>query len=180
MFNPQRDRLVTEAKWWERATFAHHQWLKGATPEESFADCSTFVAGCFRAVGIFMADVPSLPSDWFLHTKKEWYLEELQKHTLQYAVTETGLEQLRQDAEQDGRHYFPTVHAPQPGDIVIVKDTAIGAKVFSHGCIVVEWPIVIHCFPPCVMRSNIHTYPAFSGRKLKFFDPFAVTTDVKG
>jgi len=142
----QRDVLVYEALSWERTPFQHGQCVKGVA-----ADCSTFLATCYRAVGIFRADIEQLPSDWFLHTSKESYLNELQKHATEF---DSG------------------VRTPQPGDIMIVKDTAIGARVFSHGCIVVEWPIVIHCFPPCVMRSNALAYPAFQNRKLKFFNPW--------
>ena len=142
-----RKFLVREALSWERTPFMHGQCVKGVG-----ADCSTFIAACFRKVGIFRADIPHLPADWFVHTTKEQYLNELQRWAVEYD---------------------PADHQPQPGDIMIVKDTAIGAKVFSHGCIVVEWPMVIHCFPPCVMRSNVKSYPAFQNRKLKFFDPFA-------
>lgn len=141
-----RKAVIEEALSWERTKFEHGQCLKGVS-----ADCSTFLASCYRVAGIFRADIPHLPADWFVHTRKEQYLEELMRHA---------------------REYDPVQVKPQPGDIVIVKDTAIGAKVFSHGAIVVNWPTVIHCFPPCVMRSNALQFAAFKNRKLKFFNPF--------
>jgi cell wall-associated NlpC family hydrolase len=146
----RREELVKEALSWNGKTkFAHGQCLKGVA-----ADCSTYIAACYRSVGLFKADIPVLPPDWFVHTTKQHYLEELMKHTVEFTLKEK---------------------TPEPGDIVIVKDIAIGAKVYSHGAIILFWgiePRVIHCFPPCVMISNPYRFPAFAGKPLKFFDPF--------
>jgi hypothetical protein len=147
----RRAAVVAEALSWRGSKFAHGQCCKGVA-----VDCSTFIAACYRSIGLFQADIPTLAADWFIHTTKEFYLTELQKFATEFTLAS---------------------RTPQPGDIIIVKDVAIGAKVFSHGAIVVHWgpvPEVIHCFPPCAMTSNPLRFPAFVGKALKFFNPFMV------
>jgi cell wall-associated NlpC family hydrolase len=145
----QRRALVHEALSWQHTKFSHGQCLKGVA-----ADCSTFIAACYREVGVFQATVPHLAPDWFVHTSKEWYLGELMQHAVEFD---------------------PKQRPPQPGDIVLVKDSAVGAKVFSHAAIVVNWPTVIHCFPPVgVMRSDLRSYPCFQNKALRFFNPWGV------
>jgi cell wall-associated NlpC family hydrolase len=151
--DPRRAALTAEALSWRQTQFVHGQCLKGVA-----ADCSTFLAACFREIGLFQANIPALQPDWFVHTKKEQYLEELQRHAVEFTLKDKQ---------------------PEPGDIILVKDVALGAKVFSHGAIVLRWgrqPEVIHCFPPCVMTSNPLRFPAFVGKQLKYFDPFAPAT----
>lgn len=151
--DPRRQVLVEEALSWNgRTKFEHGQCIKNVA-----ADCSTYIAACYRSIGLFKADIPTLPADWFIHTKKQHYLEELMKHAVEFTLKDK---------------------TPEPGDIMIVKDIALGAKVFSHGAIVVSWvpePKVIHCYPPCVMTSNPYRFAAFVGKPLKFFDPFSLT-----
>lgn len=142
----QRQAVVAEATSWLGTPFMHGQCVKGAG-----CDCATFLASCYRTAGVFRAEIPELQPDWFLHTSKEQYLDELRRHA---------------------QAFDPKERDPQPGDIMIVKDTAIGAKVYSHGAIVLRWPIVIHCFPPAVMMSSVVTYPAFVARKLLLFNPW--------
>ncbi len=80
-------------------------------------DCLTLLACTFENAGLLpRIDIPHYPKDWMHHRDAERYLEGL----LQYAV------------EIDG--------PPLPGDIVLWKF----GRCFSHGAIVVEWPIVVH------------------------------------
>lgn len=146
----KRQALMAEALSWQNTGFEHGQCLKGV-----LADCSTFPASCYRHVGLFRPEIPVLPPDWFLHTRTEVYLKEL----LRYAV-----------------EFTPAEKTPEPGDFVLFKDVSVGAKVCSHGALVVEWGIrqrVIHAFPPRVMVSNVRTFPALAHKPMRFFDPFA-------
>jgi cell wall-associated NlpC family hydrolase len=81
-------------------------------------DCGLFLAACYRAAGI---DVPIefglFRHDWHLHTKEERYLEAVERYTR-------------------------PVETPESGDLVLVR-THKNAP-FSHGGIVLEWPLVIH------------------------------------
>ena len=80
-------------------------------------DCLTLLAEVFAGAGLLpRIDIPHYPKDWMHHRDAERYLEGL----LQYAIEiETP---------------------PQPGDIVLWKF----GRCFSHGAIVIEWPMVVH------------------------------------
>jgi hypothetical protein len=90
-----------------------------------------------------------VPQQWFLNTKKDLYLDYLSKYATEYS--------------QLAAHTSPLA-----GDIICVKTR----WVYSHGAIVIAWPFVIHCYPPCVMRSSVLSNPVFAGRQLKFFNPW--------
>lgn len=145
MLNEQEQRaaVVIEARTWIRTPFHHASRLKGVG-----ADCETFLCEVFSAAGLFQArNIPYVPQQWFLNTREELYL----KYLSQYAV-----------------EFDPAKRPPEPGDIVCVKSR----WVYSHGAIVIAWPRVIHCHPPCVMESSAIFNPVFQGRMMKFFNPW--------
>jgi|SRR6516165_2547031 len=142
----QRAAVVTEALSWLQTPFAHDQCVKGVG-----ADCATFIAAVYGKVGVFRADVPHFQPDWFLHTTKESYVEGIEQHAVEFD---------------------PDERPPVQADIVIVRDVAIGAQVYSHGAIVLDWPNVVQCFPPCVMRANTRYFPAFQNKQLRLFNPW--------
>ena len=110
-------------------------------------DCATFLELVYATCNIFVAgELPDLSPQWFLHADREWYLEYLSKYATEF-----------------------TDRLPQPGDIVCARH----GRAYSHGAIVTEWPRVIHCFPPCVMETNALYDPQYTGRLLKYFDPFS-------
>ena len=92
-------------------------------------DCLTLLAEVFHEAGLVpTVPVEFYPKDWMHHRDNERYLEGLLKYT--------------REIEPD----------PRPGDIVLWK---IG-RCFSHGAIVVQWPIVIHaCAGLHVMLEDI-------------------------
>jgi cell wall-associated NlpC family hydrolase len=143
----QRDAVIVEARSWMGTPFRHGARLKGIN-----ADCETFLAEVYALTGVFTArDIPYVPSQWFLNGREELYLQYLSRYATEYEFTPgTG---------QDD---------PKPGDIICVKHR----WVHSHGAIVLEWPHVIHCHPPCVMDSDVFSNPIFRGRELKFFNPW--------
>ncbi len=63
---------------------------------------------------------PEYSSQWHLHRSDELYLKEIEKFCRQV-------------------DHPP---APQPADLVVIHF----GRTFSHGAIVVEWPIVIHSY----------------------------------
>lgn len=80
-------------------------------------DCITLLAGVFENAGLISrVDIPHYPSDWMAHRDAERYMEGLMK----YSHEITGL--------------------PHPGDIALWKF----GRCFSHGAIVIDWPVVIH------------------------------------
>jgi len=82
-------------------------------------DCAQILVGVFANVGLIepMA-LPHYPMDWNLHRDEERYLDILAHYTRE------------------------TEKQPQPGDIVVWKF----GRCFSHGAVVVAWPIVIHAY----------------------------------
>jgi cell wall-associated NlpC family hydrolase len=147
----QRAAVVREALPWERTPYRSKGRLKGIA-----ADCGTFLHEVFARCGVLPAtiDLPALPPQWFLNRDREWYIEYLSRYFVEYSPSESPDIQQRK--------------SPQPGDVV----AALHGRVYSHGAIVVAWPEVIHCFPPCVMRSSAIYNPVYAGRKLRFFDPW--------
>lgn len=81
-------------------------------------DCLTLLSCIFEESGLIPTiDIPYYPQDWHLHRSEERYLKGLLKYTKEIEV-------------------------PKPGDIALWKF----GKCYSHGAIVVEWPLVIHSY----------------------------------
>ncbi len=91
-------------------------------------DCLTLLAEVFHEASLTpKIDIPFYPQDWMHHRDAERYMEGLMK----YAKEIPG--------------------EPQPGDIVLWRV----ARCFSHGAIVVNWPIIIHAQAGCnVVQEN--------------------------
>jgi len=91
-------------------------------------DCLTLLAEIFHEAGIVPCiEIPYYPHDWHLHRGQECYLTGLLQHTHEI--------------------YTP----PQPGDIALWKF----GRCFSHGAIVVAWPMIIHAYigRACVLEN---------------------------
>ena len=170
----QRAAVIAEARTWLRTPFFH-----GARLKTVGADCESFICEVFAAAGVFTAQgIPYVPPQWFLNTKEELYLKYLSKYAVEYQVVGAWpLVVGQKEATPLGQRPEPVPSAaegtngqrlPLSGDIICVKHR----WVYSHGAIVVAWPRVIHCFPPCVMESNIFYNPVFAHRELKFFNPW--------
>ena len=135
------------AREWKGTPFIHEARLKGIG-----ADCETFLSAVFSEAGIFEArDVPRISAQWFLNTREDLYLNFLRKYTGEYEFTPG-----------------PDAVTPQPGDIICVRHR----WVYSHGALVTDWPMVIHCFPPKVLEANVLYNPVFVNREIKYFNPW--------
>jgi cell wall-associated NlpC family hydrolase len=117
----------------QRIIEAAHTWLgtpyhTGARVKGAGVDCLTLLAEVYTEAGVIpRVEIPYYPHDWHLHRGQERYLEGL----LCYA------------------HEIPS--PPQPGDIALWKF----GRCFSHGAIVVDWPVIIHAYVgrACVMEN---------------------------
>ncbi len=110
------------------------------------ADCGTLLICVYAEAGVIDKFEPKAYSRQFhLHRDEEWYLEYVKSWATQ-------------------------VETPQPGDIAMWK---IG-RIYSHGAIVVAWPLVIHALAKelFVMRDDI-SRGALASRTPIFFDPWA-------
>ncbi len=106
-----------------RAVQAAYTWLgtpyhTGGRVKSAGVDCLTLLAEVFTEAGLVeRIDIPYYPNDWHLHRESERYLQGL-------------------------LHYTQEVTEPLPGDIALWKF----GRCFSHGAIVVEWPVIIHAY----------------------------------
>ena len=108
------------------------------------ADCAMFPLSVYQECGILPKDYqpPEYSVQWHLHRSEELYLKEIDKF-----VTEINGE-------------------PQPADFVVFQF----GRTYSHGAIVVDWPIVIHSYiPHGVTLSDALRDGELLGRKCKFF-----------
>lgn len=102
----------------EARTWLGTRFHHGQWVKGAGVDCLGLIYGVYRAVGIVgEIEIPFYRPDFMHHRDGESYLEGL----LQY-----------------GRE----VERPEPGDIALFKY----GRVFGHGAIVVEWPLLIHAF----------------------------------
>lgn len=115
MSDELRNGIVEEAKTWLGTKFHHEARLKGVG-----VDCGNLLAAVFEAVGLLEPmKIEHYPPDFMLHRSEEWYLQRVTEHA----------------AEVDyGRSL------PMPGDVALFRF----GRVYSHGGIVVDWPLIIH------------------------------------
>lgn len=93
-------------------------------------DCAQLLVGVFSAVELIAPpEIEHYPPDWHLHRAGERYLGIVLDHA-------------REIAGQ-----------PLPGDIALWRF----GRCFSHGAVVVDWPLVIHAYlgRPCVLEDAV-------------------------
>jgi cell wall-associated NlpC family hydrolase len=93
------------------------------------ADCGTLLISVYSEAGCIENFTPRAYSRQFhLHRNEEWYKGYVES-------------------------WAKPVQTPKPGDVALWK---IG-RIYSHGAIVVEWPIVIHALAKegCVMKDDV-------------------------
>jgi cell wall-associated NlpC family hydrolase len=105
-------------------------------------DCATLLAEVYARAGVLPSvDVPFYPPDWHLHRDSERYLDFVLAHAV----------------ETDG--------AAKPADLALWRF----GRCFSHGAIVVEWPLVIHAYAGrgCVLEdaAKAHWLAYLGGRR---------------
>ena len=109
------------------------------------ADCAMFPLAVYRECGMIPADYkpPRYSPQWHLHHTEELYIAEVEKFCREKILT------------------------PNAGDFVLFR---IG-RAYSHGAIVIDWPVVIHSYiPHGVQITDVHKDGAFHGRKWKCFE----------
>lgn len=118
----QRAAVVAEAKEFLHTAYHHRGTLKisrdaqGGIIDRGGVDCAWFPFLVYRAVGLIPEiDFGDYPPDWFLHRDEERYL------TIVQSVAKE-------------------IESPSPGDFILWK---VG-RLYAHGAIVIDWPIVIH------------------------------------
>ena len=149
----KRAEIVRVAKTWLRTPYHHMAKVKGCG-----ADCAMFPLAVYQECGVIPADFTPEPysMQWHLHHSEEIYLKTIEPFT----VETTGL-----SGVTSGRPWKPL-----PADFVVFKF----GRAFSHGAIVVEWPLIIHSYiPHGVQFSDALNDGQLIGREIKFFEVIA-------
>jgi cell wall-associated NlpC family hydrolase len=137
----QRAHVVEKAMTWLRTPYHHQAAVKGAA-----ADCAMFPLAVYKECGLIPASYqpPAYSSQWHLHRSEELYLIEIEK---------VGAEKSLAD-----------IH---PADFVIFKF----GRTFSHGAIVIRWPLIIHSYiPHGVMLADASNDAQLIDREMKVFE----------
>jgi cell wall-associated NlpC family hydrolase len=141
-------RLTTEQR--SNIVRAAKEWLgtpyhHHARVKGAGADCAMFPLAVYQECGVLPREYrpPQYSVQWHLHRSEELYLNEIEKF-----VTEIG-------------------SPPQPGDFIVFRF----GRTFSHGAIVVNWPVVIHSYiPHGVLLSDALRDGELLGREYKCFE----------
>ena len=121
-------------------TTYHHR----AAVRGAGADCAMFPLSVFQVCGILPFDYrpPAYSVQWHLHHSEELYLKELARFAIEVTTP------------------------PRPADLVIFRF----GRTFSHGAIVLDWPLIIHsCIPHGVVLSDATRDADLAGRDVKLF-----------
>jgi cell wall-associated NlpC family hydrolase len=98
-------------------------WIGTPYHHEAFVkgagvDCAFFLICCYHAAGVIpWIDPRPYPRDWHFHRDAERYLGWVER-------------------------YCDQVEVPEPGDLVVFQY----GRTFSHGAIVVKWPLMLHSY----------------------------------
>ena len=111
----ERLAVIAEAKTWLRTPYCSNAMVRGAG-----VDCAMLLLGVYQKLGYVSPDFNPrpYPPQWHLHRDEERYMN---------VVKQFGGREI--DEKESG-----------PGDVVLFK---VG-RVFAHGGIVIDWPIMIH------------------------------------
>jgi cell wall-associated NlpC family hydrolase len=147
----ERASLVAEARVWLRTPYHHMGRVKGAG-----VDCATLLAEVYASAGVIPSfDLPFYPPDWHLHRDAERYLGFVREH---------AMEIFPRVAQASGEVSREPSCEVKPADIALWRF----GRCFSHGAIVIDWPLVIHAYSGrgCVLEDvETATWLAYLGDK---------------
>ena len=139
----ERAAVVAEARAWLRTPYHHMGRVKGAG-----ADCATLLAEVFARAGVVPpVAIPFYPPDWHLHRDAERYLGFVLEHAVELSAFSSPLSAPEKNLTADSRE----LRAVLPADIALWRF----GRCFSHGAIVIDWPLVIHAYAGkgCVLED---------------------------
>ena len=107
------------------------------------ADCALFPLAVYEATGVLTpGPVPEYSPQWFLHHSEELYMNTV----ISRGAVET--------------------EALDPGNFLLWR---VG-RCYSHGGIIIKWPVIIHALRPhCVMLSDATNEAAICRKPMKVF-----------
>lgn len=162
----ERTAVVAEARSWLRTPYHHMGRVKGAG-----VDCATLLAEVYARAGVIASvAIPFYPPDWHLHRDAERYLGFVLDHAKELSAASSQLSAGDELKAESGQPI-----APLPADLALWRF----GRCFSHGAIVIDWPLVIHAYAGrgCVLEdaacarwlSHIGERGTQRARPIKFF-----------
>jgi len=153
----RRAALVEIAK-----TFVGTPYVLGARVKGAGIDCASFLGQCLIESGLATAEsvyggLEVYHQDWHLHAPDERYMLRLLRHA-QKAMEGVASKSSR----------------IEPGNLLLCR--AFGTRKYSHGGIVIKWPMILHAIAPCVRWADATRDPMWAHREIAVFDPFATRT----
>lgn len=150
----ERARVVAEARGWLRTPYHHMGRIRGAG-----VDCATLLAEVYARAGVLPGvDVPFYPPDWHLHRDSERYLDFVLAHAVEISLAS-------HDGSRPNSPLACAARVPNPADLALWRF----GRCFSHGAIVIDWPLVIHAYAGrgCVLEdaAKAHWLAYLGGRR---------------
>lgn len=104
-------------------------------------DCAQYLCAVFEEAGLIPhVDPRPYPRDWHFHRDDERFLRWL-------------------------KLYADEVDKPARGDVAVFRF----GRTFSHGAIVVKWPVLLHCYIGDVVREQDAGQGHLAGRDVVFY-----------
>lgn len=137
-------------KWESNVVRVAESWLRtpyhsGASIKGVGVDCGTLLTEVYREAGVVRDEIKleHFPIDWFLHTREEKYLDWIKRYC-------------RQTSDR------------RPGNVALFRF----GRIFAHGGIIVEWPVIIHAGRHGVSHADVTKAP-LSGREFVVYEPIS-------
>lgn len=149
-----RAAFVSIARSWISTPYVFRARVKGQG-----SDCSTWLAESLIEAGLathesLYGSLHVNHPDWWLHATDDVYKGTLLRHAQQIAET---VARRSTDA--------------LPGCILLQK--AARSRVYNHGAVVTEWPMIIHCLREGVVEVDATKDPMWTCKAIAIFNPFA-------
>ena len=126
----------------EAMTWLRTPYHNNARIKGAGVDCLQLLAAVYEAVGLIEHVDPQYSPDWHLHHTAELYVD--------------GVLQFADEFEGED---------PLPGDVVIWRF----GRTFSHGAIVVQWPLIIHAYRGLAVELAEASDGRLRGRPMRSF-----------
>ena len=122
-----RATVVELARRWINTPYHHMGRIRG-----SGVDCAMMPLEVYLEAGLICnpPEIPFYPLDWALHRNEEKYLDLVSSVVADAGGVEVG---------------GPLTRIPLPGDFLLFHF----GRTYSHGAIVVDWPLCIHAHIRC-------------------------------
>jgi cell wall-associated NlpC family hydrolase len=156
-----REAVCRIARSWLGTPYHHMGRIKGVG-----VDCAMFPLEAYREAGLIdEIEIPFYPPDWHLHRSDEIYLGIVNRYARE--VTGNRLQGAGQTHSTVPCHLSPV---PSAGDLVLYQF----GRTWSHGAIVLEWPLIIHAVVQHgVILSDGEKDGMLIGRQRRLFSIFA-------